>query len=134
MPLGSIMPCSNSQMVSWSQGIRKALVPINFEHWGSTLTRVSCSLILKRWIRSKTTWAVIILVRLATYRESYSFLPKRTSPEALSSTIQDCALTKGAGFSMINFLWVNISEELGRTEILKFFFFRRRGILNCLYC
>lgn len=65
---------------------------------------------------SKTTYAVIILVRLATYLDSFSFLPNIISPLFSSSITQESALTNGAGLSKSNYLCINCSLVLGLTE------------------
>ena len=82
------------------------------------LIRQVCSL---NWLKYlfynilMTKWAVIILVKLATYLCSCSFFPKSTSPllyDLSSIIIQDEADTKGAGFSINSTLCLSFSVEL----------------------
>lgn len=82
---------------------------------------------------SNTTYAVMILVKLATYLLSFSHLPKITSPLFLSRIAHETALTKGAGLSSSNYLCTNFSLLLGLTDtdVLKLFFFFLFIIVKC---
>lgn len=99
LPLGSISPYNNSFSVSLSPDCRFAEVPETSTAESSIVTWVYRS-IYKVSIRFRTVYIVIIFVKLATSRRSFSNRPNRTSLDLRSKTTHDSALTGGAGLSI----------------------------------
>lgn len=111
-------------MLSSSSARRLAVVPFSSQVFGDILMRVHFSFSWYLDTKSNTTYAVIILVKLATYQLSFSFLPKRNSPVFKSNIDQAHELTKGVGLSTNNYFIKSCSFELDlMIDLLYIFFF-----------
>jgi hypothetical protein len=106
-------PCNSSLIVSVSSATSPAEVPVTSAAEISIRTGVYTS-ILSVSKRLSTVYNVMILVRLATSRRSFSSLPNNTSLLLRSKTTQEQAVTGGAGLSIS--IFVSLISLLGKLD------------------
>ena len=98
-PLGSMSPCSRSQIAKWSPSRKLAEVPLTIEASSVTSIRVVLKFNEYRLHSFNTVIHTMILVKLAISLTSFSSLPKSRSPLVPFTTAQHRLVTKGGGIS-----------------------------------